>query len=109
MCLLVQDTQHSTLNSKETLNHCPRVRIHGLEARETTQARCLSHFAQRFPKHLKRPQPSLPRISFTAAKFGRSFGVAVCSAYWMTPFLSMTKAARAAVSPMPASPGKTTS
>ena len=36
-------------------------------------------------------------------------GVWVCSAYWMTPSLSITKAERAEGSPMPAIPGKTTS
>src|SRR5262245_32210992 len=49
------------------------------------------------------------RVSWTFPKLGRSFGVGVCSLYWMTPFLSMTKAARAAVSPTPASIGNTTS
>src|SRR5262249_40639652 len=40
---------------------------------------------------------------------GKSFGVGVCSLYWTTPLLSITKAARAAVSPTPASIGNTTS
>ena len=42
------------------------------------------------------------RTSFTALKFGRSFTVGVCSAYWMTPFLSTTNAARALTAPKPA-------
>src|SRR5208283_5037452 len=44
-----------------------------------------------------------------ASKFGRSFGVSVCSLYCTTPFLSITNAARAEVSPTPASIGKITS
>src|ERR1017187_9542579 len=44
-----------------------------------------------------------------ASKFGKSFGVGVCSLYWTTPFLSITNAERAAVSPTPASIGNTTS
>ncbi|GEM_PF-1456955 len=43
-----------------------------------------------------------------ASKFGRSFGVGVCSLYCTTPCLSITNAARAAVSPTPASIGNTT-
>src|SRR5678809_1285730 len=52
---------------------------------------------------------SLPRTSLMALKLGKSFGVGVCSLYCTTPFLSMTKAARAEVSPTPASIGNTTS
>ena len=52
---------------------------------------------------------SLPSAALTASKFGRSFGVAVCSLYCTTPALSMTNAARADVSPTPASIGNTTS
>jgi len=48
-------------------------------------------------------------VALTASKFGKSFGVGVCSLYWMTPALSMTNAARADVSPTPASIGNTTS
>jgi len=48
-------------------------------------------------------------VACTAAKFGRSFGVGVCSAYCTMPALSMTNAARADVSPTPASIGKRTS
>ena len=51
---------------------------------------------------------SFARVSLTLAKLGSSFGVGVCSLYWTTPLLSITKAARAAVSPTPASIGKTT-
>src|SRR5476649_1624062 len=47
--------------------------------------------------------------ALTASKFGKSFGVGVCSLYCTTPFLSITNAARAAVSPTPASIGNTTS
>jgi hypothetical protein len=52
---------------------------------------------------------NLPNAPLTASKFGRSLGVGVFSLYWMTPCLSMTNAARAAVSPTPASIGNTTS
>ena len=45
--------------------------------------------------------------AWTAAKFGRSFGVGVCSEYLITPSLPTTNAARADVSPMPARLGKT--
>src|SRR5580765_3189087 len=49
------------------------------------------------------------RAALTASKFGKSFGVGVCSLYCTTPLLSITNAARAAVSPTPASIGNTTS
>src|SRR5438046_2227104 len=52
---------------------------------------------------------NLPSVSFTFSKLGKSLGVGVCSLYCTTPFLSITNAARAAVSPTPASIGKTTS
>src|SRR3989442_8841992 len=39
-----------------------------------------------------------PSVSLTFSKLGSSFGEGVCSLYWITPFLSITKAARAAVS-----------
>jgi hypothetical protein len=52
---------------------------------------------------------NLPKAPLTASKFGRSLGVGVFSLYWMTPCLSITNAARAAVSPTPASIGNTTS
>jgi len=45
----------------------------------------------------------------TAPKLGRSFGVGVCSLYCTIPCLSITKAARAEVSPTPASIGNNTS
>lgn len=48
------------------------------------------------------------RTSLSFAKFGRSFGVGVCSAYCTTPCLSITKAARAEVSPTPARFGNST-
>ena len=51
---------------------------------------------------------SFARAALTALKFGNSFGLGVCSLYWIMPLLSTTKAARAAVSPIPASIGKTT-
>ena len=51
---------------------------------------------------------NLARQSFTASKFGKSFGVAVCSEYCTVPCLSITNAARAEVSPTPASMGKRT-
>jgi hypothetical protein len=51
---------------------------------------------------------SLASVALTWSKCGRSFGLGVCSLYWTTPALSITKAARAAVSPTPASIGKTT-
>jgi hypothetical protein len=50
----------------------------------------------------------LASAALIASKFGRSFGVGVCSAYYTTPSRPMTKAARAAVSPTPASIGKST-
>ena len=40
-------------------------------------------------------------VALIASKFGKSFGVGVCSLYCTTPFLSITNAARAAVSPTP--------
>jgi len=52
---------------------------------------------------------SFASAALIASKFGKSFGVAVCSLYCTTPFLSMTNAARADVSPTPASIGNTTS
>ena len=48
---------------------------------------------------------SLPSVSLIAWKFGNSFGVGVCSLYWMTPFLSMTNAARALTAPNPIKSG----
>lgn len=48
------------------------------------------------------------KTSLIALKFGRSFGVGVCSLYLMTPCLSMTKAARALAAPNPARSGKRT-
>ena len=60
--------------------------------------------------HIRGPAyASLASAAWTAWKLGRSFGVGVCSAYCTTPCLSMTNAARAAVSPMPARLGKSTS
>lgn len=44
---------------------------------------------------------SLAKVSLIASKFGRSFGVGVCSLYFTTPSLSMTNAARAATEPKP--------
>lgn len=41
------------------------------------------------------------KVVLIAAKFGRSFGVGVCSAYCTTPFRSITNAARAEVAPKP--------
>ena len=52
-------------------------------------------------KHNETPHFNFASAALTASKLGRSFGVGVCSAYCTTPFRSMTKAARAAVSPMP--------
>lgn len=80
--------------------------------------RYLTFFTHQEIRQMLRP-PSLSKVicnylifakvSFTALKFGKSFGVGVCSLYCTTPFLSMTNAARAAVSPTPANIGKTTS
>src|SRR5882672_3214431 len=58
------------------------------------------------PPHVvpeKRVYFSFASVSLMALKFGSSFGVGVCSLYCTTPPLSMTKAARAEVSPTPAS------
>src|SRR5260370_1782256 len=60
------------------------------------------------PYPSRRPYFSLANVSLTFSKLGKSFGVGVCSLYWTTHFLSITNAARAAVSPMPASMGNTT-
>jgi hypothetical protein len=46
-------------------------------------------------------QLNLARVALMASKFGNSFGDGVCSLYCTTPFLSMTKAARALVAPKP--------
>src|SRR5687768_8868124 len=45
------------------------------------------------------------RAALMALKFGRSFVVGVCSAYFTTPSLPMTNAARAEDSYMPTKPG----
>src|SRR5438309_394795 len=61
------------------------------------------------------PEPGVPVVAFAylsfsricliAWKFGSSFGVGVCSLYWMTPSLSMTNAARALTAPNPIKSG----
>jgi hypothetical protein len=48
---------------------------------------------------------SLARAALRALKLGRSFGVGVCSLYWMTPCLSTTNAARALTEPSPSRSG----
>ena len=55
-----------------------------------------------------RPYCNFARVSLIAVKFGRSFGVGVCSLYCTTPFLSMTNAARAEVEPKPIRSGSST-
>src|SRR5436190_1985263 len=60
-------------------------------------------------ENLQQAYFSFASALLTASKLGRSFGVGVCSLYCTTSLLSMTKAARAAVSPIPTSIGKTTS
>ena len=55
----------SSAKPKEAPNHRPASRIPRLEARETTQARCLSYFVQRFPNRptsLAQPVNSRPPV-----------------------------------------------
>ena len=125
----------SVFGRKERLGFMSRREAHPLSQREREGRVAHEHFSARFTHRKQRGTGkeeggsrlppslecrwvlnvvrrasyfSLARVSLIAAKFGRSFGVAVCSAYCTTPALSTTNAARALVEPKPSRSGSST-